>query len=59
MPQEEPSKFQKLRDQIETWKNRAAMARQAGRDELVQQAMEHKRRYENELAKLQEFEEET
>lgn len=32
------------------------MARQAGNDDLVQQALEHKRRYEDQLAKLQEFE---
>lgn len=56
MPDKDDSKFKRLKDQIKAWKNRAEMARKHGYDELVQQALEHKRHYENELAKLQEFE---
>ena len=56
MPDKKDSQSQRLKDQIKTWKNRAEMARQQGMDDLVQQALEKKRLYENELAKLQEFE---
>lgn len=41
---------------IKTWATRAEMARQSGQDELVEEALKHKRQYENELARLQEFE---
>lgn len=50
------SKKQELRERIKTWSNRAEMARQQGNMDLVEQALEHKRKYENELAKLQENE---
>ena len=56
MPIPEDSKIQKIKGQIEAWKNRAAMARQQGRHDLEQQALDHQREYENALAKLQEFE---
>ncbi|CAN5383941.1 hypothetical protein BH10CYA1_BH10CYA1_52170 [soil metagenome] len=56
MPVPEESKSQVLKGQITTWGNRAEMARKQGNDDLVQQAMARKRQYENELAKLQEFE---
>jgi phage shock protein A len=50
------SDFQRLRDQIKTWANRAAMANQMGNEQLAKQALDKKREYENALAKLQEFE---
>jgi phage shock protein A len=50
------SDFQVIRGQIRAWANRAAMAKQMGNEELVQQALEKKRQYENALARLQEFE---
>lgn len=56
MPIPEDSKLQKIKDQIEAWNNRAAMARQQGKTDLEQQALERKKQYENELARLQEFE---
>lgn len=56
MPIPEDSKIQIIKRQIEAWKNRAAMARQQGCDDLEKQALDHKKKYENELAKLQEFE---
>lgn len=54
--QKENSKYQVLKKQINAWSNRAAMAKQQGSDDLVRQALDQKRKYENELAKLQEFE---
>lgn len=56
MPIPEDSKMQKIKKQIETWNNRAEMARQQGYAELTQQALDRKRQWEDELAKLQEFE---
>lgn len=56
MPNPEDSQLQRIKDQIETWNNRAAMARQQGMTDLEQQALERKKQYENELARLQEFE---
>ncbi len=56
VPIPEDCKLEKIKKKIETWNNRAAMARQKGYAELEQQALEHKRDYENQLAKLQEFE---
>jgi phage shock protein A len=50
------SNFQHIRDQITTWGNRAAMAKQMGNEQLAQQALDKKRQYENALARLQEFE---
>jgi|JYMV01.1.fsa_nt_gi phage shock protein A len=44
-----------LLDRIRTWSNRAEMAKLKGDLDLVTQALEHKRNYEDELAKLQEF----
>ena len=46
-----------LKAQIQTWANRAEMARKQGNSDLVEKALEHKREYENRLAKLQEFDE--
>ena len=57
MPKKDDSKFQLLKEKITTWGNRAEMARKQGNAELVEQALEYKRKYENELARLQEFEE--
>jgi hypothetical protein len=56
MTNPEDSKLQTIKGQIEAWKNRAAMARQQGLSDLEEQALEYKKMYENELAKLQEFE---
>ena len=56
MPDEGNSQLQDLKDKIKTWANRAEMARKQGQSELVQQALDRKRDYENALAKLQEFE---
>jgi len=56
MSKEKNSQAQKIKDQIETWDNRAKMARQQNNEELAQQALERKRKYENALAQLQEFE---
>jgi phage shock protein A len=56
MSANENPKLKAFKDQIKTWSNRAEMARQQGNDELVELALERKRQYENELAKLQEFE---
>jgi phage shock protein A len=50
------TKSQLLKDQIRAWDNRAKMARQQGMDDLVRQALEHKRKFENCLAQVQEFE---
>jgi len=58
MPKKSNPKFQILKDQITTWANRAEMARKQGSADLVRQALEHKSKYEDELAKLQEFEDE-
>jgi phage shock protein A len=61
MPEDDESnipvktRIQHCRDQIQTWDNRAAMARQQGREDLAQQALEHKRKYEDKLARLEEF----
>ena len=56
MPIPEDSKLQKIKKQIETWNNRAAMARQMGNGDLEQQALDRKKESENALAQLQEFE---
>ncbi|MDP3508911.1 MAG: hypothetical protein Q8T09_13050 [Candidatus Melainabacteria bacterium] len=62
MPDERDSKFpakhtaQEIKDQIATWANRMAMAKQQGNDELVEQALKRKQSCENQLARLQEFE---
>jgi|688.fasta_scaffold326844_2 phage shock protein A len=56
MPDEEHTQAQDLKDKIKTWENRAEMARKQGNGELVKQALDRKRGYENALAKLQEFE---
>lgn len=53
------SKFAKVRQQIEIWRNRATIARELGKDELADLSLQRTRDYENELALLQEFEEET
>ncbi|CAN5401225.1 hypothetical protein BH11CYA1_BH11CYA1_04490 [soil metagenome] len=55
MPAENKSNIELIKGQISAWNNRAEMARQQGNDELMQQALERKRFYENELAKLQEW----
>jgi hypothetical protein len=49
MPIPEDSKIQKLKEQIETWKNRAAMARQQGNGDLEKQALDRKKFYESAL----------
>ncbi len=54
-PQENSRQKEELIRQAKTWTNRAEMARKMGNIELVDQALERKRHYENELAKLQEF----
>ena len=56
MANEEHTQIQDLKDKIKTWGNRAEMARKQGNGELVKQALDRKRDYENALAKLQEFE---
>ncbi len=50
------TKSQRLKDQIRAWGNRAAMAQKQGMDDLAKEALDKKRYFENELAKLQEFE---
>ena len=55
MPDEGNSYLQDLKDNIRMWANRPEMARKQGQSELVQQALDRKRDYENALAKLQEF----
>jgi phage shock protein A len=47
---------EEIRGQIATWANRMAMAKQQGNEELLKQALERKQSYENQLARLQEFE---
>lgn len=49
------AKIERLKEQIAAWGNRAQMARQQGNEELMRQALMRKRQYENELARLQEF----
>lgn len=49
MPIPEESKIQKLKEQVETWKNRAAMARQQGNGDLEKQALDRKKFYESAL----------
>ena len=56
MPDEEHTQAQEIKDKIKTWGNRAEMARKQGNGELVKQALDLKRDYENAPAKLQEFE---
>jgi phage shock protein A len=51
-----PTKKQELKSQIEAWKNRADMARLMGQSDLAEEALEHMRKLENHLARLQEFE---
>jgi hypothetical protein len=41
-----------VKTQISTWQNRAWMASQQGNQDLVQQALTHKHRYEKRLAEL-------
>jgi len=50
------TKKQELKSQIEAWKNRAEMAKRMGQNDLAEEALEHARKLENELARLQEFE---
>lgn len=47
---------QEIKGQIAAWTNRMAMAKQQGNDELIEQALKRKQSYENQLARLQEFE---
>ncbi len=47
---------QEIKGQIAAWANRMAMAKQQGNDELIEQALNRKQSYENQLARLQEFE---
>ncbi len=47
---------EEIRGQIAAWNNRIAMAKQQGNDELIEQAIKRKQSYENQLARLQEFE---
>ncbi|MFA7335809.1 MAG: hypothetical protein WC028_03410 [Candidatus Obscuribacterales bacterium] len=47
---------QEIKGQIAAWTNRIAMAKQQGNDELIEQALKRKQSYENQLARLQEFE---
>jgi hypothetical protein len=59
LPEMKPSKFAKVREQIEVWRNRASIARELGKDELADLSLVRTRDYENALARLQEFEDET
>ena len=56
MPEEKNSKLKDLKLKISSWGNRLEMAKMQGNDELIKTALEQKRKYQNELAKLQEFE---
>jgi phage shock protein A len=62
MPDENAQPFpsrltaEEIKGQIATWANRMAMAKQQGNEELIKQALERKQSYENQLARLQEFE---
>lgn len=53
-----PSKLSKneLIAKIKTWKNRAEMAQKQGNADLAEKALEYKIECENELARLEEFE---
>ncbi len=51
-----PTKKQELKSQIKAWKNRAEMARHMGQNDLAEEALDHARKLENELTRLQEFE---
>ena len=55
MQENDKSQIEGIKGQISAWNNRANMARQQGNAELLQQALERKVFYENELAKLQEW----
>jgi phage shock protein A len=55
MPDAEEPDLEDIRGKIRAWANRAEMAKQLGNAELVQQALERKRQYENALARIQEF----
>lgn len=46
---------EEIRGQIAAWTNRVAMAKQQGNDDLIVQALKRKQSYENQLARLQEF----
>lgn len=43
----------KLKDRIDTWLNRARMAHRQGMDDLVRQALEHRHKYQVELAGIE------
>ncbi len=47
---------EEIKGQIAAWANRMAMAKQQGNEELLKQALERRQSYENQLARLQEFE---
>lgn len=49
MPIPEDSKIQTIKNQIETWNNRAAMCRQQGNRDLEKQALDRKKAYEMQL----------
>jgi len=51
-----PTKKQEIKSQIAAWNNRADMARRMGQNDLAEEAIEHARKLENELARLEEFE---
>jgi hypothetical protein len=51
--QNEGSDTKRLRDQIETWLNRAAMAYQMNHDELSKQALHYRWEYQKQLALLE------
>jgi hypothetical protein len=56
MPDEKKLKLKDLKLKISTWGNRLEMAKMQGNQELLHAALEQKRKYQNELAKLQEVE---
>lgn len=47
---------EEIKGRIATWASRIAMAKQQSNEELIKQALERKQSYENQLARLQEFE---
>jgi hypothetical protein len=47
---------EQLQRQIDTWANRAAMAKQQGNEDLLEQALRKRDQYKDALARLQEFE---
>lgn len=48
--------LQRLQDQIRSWHNRAWMAKQQGKEDLVSQALEHKWKYERQFAEAKSIE---